>query len=474
MKIKVATAAAVGALVAAASIISSRSMRSETKVDFPQPERPLASQPVSTSGGRPASEGTPSRAPSRDSMLLSSLLLTTALICSVTAVFFLNRNVFAEGACVLAALCLSLFGVRGPRRRTNLAVFVTCLIVAYVDGLLIGDDALRLIDNFDALDLFYIAAISFAGLVAVTATAVTWVSRWKYTEPVALGAISVALALVCMPGLYLLMKPATYPTVEGVGYIFDSGSSTSTLSMSVFTAVANPDVPSEQYSYAYGNRTENFSLNNPGKGTVRWSLLLTGDAQFAQGTMKSKAVRYRPISISAQPQLDISAGTAQIVSGVLNSDSSVYFGGEAVGNFVNETTDQTAVQLPSYGISESFTLAKVLKSTILDWLGTQSSNQANPKFSVQVYAGSLLQSQSISEPSSGLAADSSIRGQLEWTDDVAISPSFMTVTQSAVNAVNSALFSFAVLLGVAGAGILAAAQSLIRVLVEQSSSSKGT
>jgi hypothetical protein len=318
---------------------------------------------------------------------------------------------------------------------------------------------------------FSLCAIGIALLVPVA-----WFRGWDLTEPLALGVMAVALGALCLPGLRFVTQAVYFPTVSGGAALFAAGPANQGISLDVSVI---PPVPSGRNPVSpLGNSTtEDFDIENPGNQPVRWAVLIVGDARISDfEDQLTPGIRYRKLSASTAPALarPVSSDWVlafftpppdQLFYGIVNSKSSAQFGGSTSGQFADTAFSRSAVTLPMYAQGDIRQFSR--QAAILNALGKVKPILRSSKyFTLYVEGGALDSFQTVSEADPTLSDPS----QPEWTSHSFIQAQYSMVDQRSADTATNVLYVFAVLLGVAGAGVFAALQSTIHVVLSRGGS----
>jgi hypothetical protein len=320
-------------------------------------------------------------------------------------------------------------------------------------------------------------AFALCGLGIVLSPVVVWLHNWAFTEPTAIGFLAISLGLLCLPGLSISTAPLEYPDVQGAALLFVAGAENQKILMSVITNPLNPAFSSPGYE---APAQEDFTIQNLGKQTIRWTLLVMGDArlQIGQSTEfhHSTGSVFHEVAVSSVTIPASSANSVQAIppfippehqqlfSGTLASGATATIGGYSQAPFSSSTIDRTAVSLPYYGEGDVRLVDTKTKASIRAALHMMPTIQTSTYFTVNITGGQLgpLESVTASNPNQAPEGDNS--AGLDWISHQGIAVTYATVDQDSVDANNNVLFVFAILLGAAVAGLLASLQSLIHIL----------
>jgi hypothetical protein len=164
----------------------------------------------------------------------------------------------------------------------------------------------------------------------------------------------------------------------------------------------------------------------------------------------------------------------QLFSGTLGPESTAGIHGKPYGgSFARDTSSKAAVSLPTYGQGIESEIPDIIAALINKTLGGKPIY--DPYWTLTVLGGSLQPLDSVTQASPVLAANPNIPSNiLEWTGPSTIKASYTIVNQGLLDEDNNIMFVFAILLGAAGAGMLASLQGIIHVLSSRSVSSDKT
>jgi hypothetical protein len=395
---------------------------------------------------------------------------------------FININhLFFASILVLMALAFACWSVRGPRRRHHWPHTVAAIaMLAVTASLIIGFVIASILQSAPASTILEATLVGIAGLSIALATGVTWIPGWPFAEPIALGLISITLGVLCWPGLSPLLQPVAYPGEDGAALLFAAGPAGQRLSLIVQT---DPD-------NLYGRPTsESFQIANHGSDPDRWALLLLADARLIRPAVSGYRMLTIPFTIdffppaSLVPQNSQSrlvgivsdnlllAYGGQLLNGSLAGGASVDITGRSAGQFFEDSAGRSAVSLPFYGQGELAEFDSKTDKAITGALGASPSVIPPSDFTVTVGSGPLYPTESLTLSQPALAAGSGDPTELNWDSHSVISVDYQTLNQYEADSATDSLFVFAILLGVAGAGVVASLQSAIRAVLSRTARS---
>ena len=390
---------------------------------------------------------------------LALVLVIASGVLSVIAVA-VDINLLAEGA-LLAALALSSFAIRGPRRRTSREIFIPALILVILQILAVVAVTLIGITSSDPGRLLEWTTVGIIGLGIIMFLMVTWLPGWPYAEPSATAIIAISLALFCVPGLSRITKSLQYPDINGQVMLFATGARTQDLSLGVTVDTVEGPPTSER-----------FFITTAGAKPIRWALLLVGDARIDSSkelqNAKRRAIRLKILGPSTLVQAQLFWGS------VGKSPGYSLISGGSHATFVDQAGDLRAIQLPLY-VSATLSLVNDTnaRKLIVAALGGEPTAQSSPVSTISITGDYLGQFDSVEHASpTPLASSDSPPGPISWENYESIEPSYVVKNESATGKMANFSFIFALLLGAAVAGLLASIQSMIHILSRRADATK--
>jgi hypothetical protein len=347
---------------------------------------------------------------------------------------------------VALSLSLSLFLWNEPEHNNSRIVTIVALALAVAQfSVTVTDTILGLQHTISPATQLGLTTIGLIGLGIVLAVALTRI-RSAFAEPIAMGLIVISLGALCLPGLRAFTEPFEYPTVHGTALLLATGGSDQDLSLNV--AIRFPD-------------TETFTVSNiQGSRSIQWALVLTGDAQISYRQPKLPSPK---LFVSLPVFLRVSA-TTQLFSGTVPASSITTFTGSARKPFFSTTSDRRAAFFPAFGEERLGKVNLAVKPSVLAALrGRQPTIRQKGVFTVSVLAR-ISPSDSVTESSPALVPSPTAPARLVWTSHSKLSVMYATVNQPEVDSTNDALFVFAILLGVAGGGLLQSLQEILHTV----------
>lgn len=423
-----------------------------TALTYPQ-------EPVSSSSSLTAADSHDGRAqrrsPARRASSWASLIAATALGIGSAAAAISGHALLAQ-ILVLLSIAICALILRGPERLTGLFVTISLSVMLLAEVLVSWAAVAQGFDSStSALYLLQLTIFTMLALGIIVCLGATWWSAWDFTEPVAIGLVAVTLGALCVPGLYYLSQEIYSPYFTGSALLFATGA---------------PSQNVDLYANASGS-DETFQISNLSKKSVRWALLVAGAARIPnyQLTPRSGVITADLIASGSGLNSDQNDVDAQLFSGTLNGNgSSVSINGISVGSFADSTTDRTAVALPDYGQGLLSEVSSKTGNEVVHALGSIPTFRPPADFTAYISSGRLFPLDSITSASLAPTQDPDSQGNLEWTIHDSAQINYSTVNQESADTDSNLLFVFAVLLGVAGAGVLASLQSAIHVFSARS------
>lgn len=461
------TIAIAGTLAAIFALLRRRPANSGNSItqDMPshKPSQPKADDNGSNPGGRQHS-GAVYR------MIPWSLLVISVGLIALTFILFVNQHLIAAIALSLAPLALTSFLARGPRPHRIKVVKQSALFIFGYELLWVLTITIFLTaQGLDPAELLQIAPVAMGALGIALFVAATWIPKWRFTEPLALGLFAICLGAICLPPVLQLIGngPPRPINLNDNGILFSSGPANQALSLDVqVDPLSGPP-----------NR-EAFQISNLGKTRIRWALLLTGSAQLRAISHGSSRLDQQSFVMGNSMSFVSPQTQAQILTGSINGNASINFTGIPYGNFmksVGSAGDRSLVELPIYGRwiypldyrgPFNITLDGKVSKLIIAALGSDPPVMKN--FTVVVSGGHLPPFDSLAQVGPPMAPNPKDPTELRWRSSAEIAPYYVTIAQGVVD-VNDILFVFAILLGVAGAALIGSLQATIHIISSRKS-----
>jgi hypothetical protein len=374
------------------------------------------------------------------------LVLAAILAGAASGVAALQRHVVWADVLLLIALTFSALAVHGPNRRSGMVVFgigAALFCVLSVSSVSAVSSAVAQVTTPAALLVLGLFALVVAAVVV--GVAASWLPRRRYVEPAALGIFTLIVGALSLQGLHLLSVPASMPTTNGFAMLYTRQAPGEKLYLDV---TVGPLAEAEAF--------EGFVIDNPtGNRPVPWALLIAGDARLAHRDPLSPGVREQPLTLSGQVTGDSHKAPAQLFSGTLRSGTTQGISGLAIGSFSNASTSRTAVSLPDYGSGAYYPLD--LPTAIAVVRALHGTITIPPRISVSVDAGNVNPFNTDVHAIPPLTDPA----KLSWNTSTYVGPQYTTSDQNAAAENSNYLFALAILLAVAGSGLLASLQAAL-------------
>jgi hypothetical protein len=412
---------------------------------------------------------------------LSSLALS--ICCFIVG----SSHPVLAGSLLIVALCFSAYSARkrakpnnNPLRFFPVYLFVlqfTVIPVTIAHVLFIGPYS-----TTDPVTLILLLAFGLIGFGLALFVGVTYLPKWPYAEPLALGIVAIVLGGMCLPGLRVFTRPLDFPSTDGIALLFATGPADQKLYLRVRLLGLNiPATFQEPIS-------EEFHISTSEGSSVNWALLVAGDAQLTKSTVdwdSSHNIRYK--IFKGQTAEGDYSGTLELFSGTVSNKSPTWVDGDVDTDYVNRVTDHSAALLPDYGQGYATTncpggrdaddcLAGLTSGptaeAVTRALGGRPTRRSLNAFVVNVDGGVFWPDDSIENSRPQPLTKRPEPNFVRWSEAGNIQVSYNTVAKSITNDTTGILFVFAILLGVAGAGILGAIQATVHILISSKSSSE--
>lgn len=381
-----------------------------------------------------------------------ALLIVCSLLLSGVAVWLSLLHHWLEGGLsLLAALALSAFLMRGPNLHNKLLVtlgasaLLVLQLVAVIVSTIIGVHS-----THGPVMLLEITAFGVIGIAIAVSCAVTWRPELPFAESLAIGLVGVWLGYLCLSALPTFTGSLGYPIVDGQALLFATGTENQKLFLNVSV---DPESNQEFFTIA-------------GTVGIHWALMLTGDARISKiftVPVNTKSVKQQEFS----EQVNTLRQDVELFSGQFSPDSfEISINGTSGAHFANKTSDRSAVSTPEYGQGDLRDMGPIGRR-IVDSLGRTPSYRTSGDFTTVVESNHLGPFETVTQAIPSLDPNLNPT-QLQWTGgDLPFGVSYATVDQNAVDSTNNALFVFAILLGVAGACVVASIQGVIHRLLSR-------
>jgi hypothetical protein len=391
----------------------------------------------------PAGRALPWRGP-------AALLAVVVLLGVLALVSLRAGHPLPVGIGALAALAVCAFVLRGPRPHARPAVLLTGLpLLTLLATVIVGQAVVSLLDSINPKNLLELTLLGICAVGIVLALIVTWLPGWDFAESIAVGVVALALGALCLPGLAAVTKSLQYPATSGQALLFASGARSQPLRLNL---AADPQTGPPYH--------EVLSVLDLGRRPVHWALLLTGDARL-RPVGPTLGVQERELSPSG------SGGYAQLFSGTaVPLGGSPLIHADALTPLAKRTSDRWAVSFPAYELGQTTDLTPAQQQAVSTALGGRPVTRTLKHFTVAISA-MTGQFETVDAAYPAATRNPAYPQSLSWTSHTALSPQYTATDEDATKLTTNILFVFAILLGVAGAGVLSSLQSVIRVLADR-------
>jgi len=213
------------------------------------------------------------------------------------------------------------------------------------------------------------------------------------------------------------------------------------------TPSAGSDIPTSEF----------MDIVNPStnRRPAAWAVLLTGGARLTHLDTRGSDVREQELSGRAVTTGVLAEAPGQLLWGEVPPGGVEQFSGQPLASYISRDATETAVSLPDFDLGSPLNTDPVTLSNIARDLDTPVTSPGG--FSIGVDAGTVspLNTQVTAIPA---LSDPAL---LSWTFQTNTAPTYKLVDQTAQDSSNSYSFALAVILGAAGACLLASSQSLV-------------
>lgn len=360
-----------------------------------------------------------------------------------------HHGYIAVGGLLLASLALSGVAVRGPGLTRSPAAFVTAGVVfaavsvASAWTVVVGYQQVA-----DPYQLLLLAVFGVCGLTVLVLAAASWLPGWNYREPVLLVMQALALGGLSLHGLALLGSTLSVPGISGSVLFYADQPPGQPLYLNVgVTPSPAPGIPTFEF----------MDIINPSTNTkpASWAVLLTGGARLAHPDGRGSKLREQALPARAATTGVLAETAGQLLWGQVAPGSVEQFSGQPLSSYVSRDATQTAVSLPDFDLGSILNTDPMTLSAITRDLGAPLTSPGGLSIGVDARSVSLLNTQVTAFPA---LADPRF---LSWTFHTETAPTYKLADQSAQDSLNSYSFALAVLLGAAGACLLAGIQALL-------------
>jgi hypothetical protein len=429
--------------------LQSASIASGPRIEKALPAN-LASRNRSPSEERPTS---------RFGLWLYLLVLATL---TFGAGFAYHTGYFVAGwSAWIAAMALSAFMLRGPKRRFSHLTTIVLMVIFYIQLLVAILSTTTSIDSVgSASSLLEATFYGIAVLGILLCFGATWLRGWRFTEPLAIGLMAVTIGSFCLWGLRFITAEASPLYTTGSALLFATGLPNERLGLSA-RMFGDQNFPGASQLYQ-GN--ERLQVSNSSSHEVHWALLVVGAARMhiprERFTIKHASL------LASGSGLNSGSVTvpSQLFYGKLDPYSGVTISGSPVGTFFDATPDKSVVSLPNYGEGRLLNLSEATRSAVVTVLGANPTYRDSLYFAAQIISAPTSPFNSIVATSRSPVQSTDTPGSLHWKVHDTEAIQYEIQDPGSTDVTNNVLYVFAVLLGVAGAGIVGALQSMVKAL----------
>jgi hypothetical protein len=361
----------------------------------------------------------------------------------------------AVGGLLLMSLALSGVAVRGPGPSRSPSIFIAAGAVFVAVSIASG--GMVLIGYQQVVDpdqLLLLAVFGVCALTVLVLAVTSWLPNWNYREPVLLIMQAVALGGLSLHGLALLRSTLTVPGISGYVLFYADQPSGQPLYLNVgVTPSPGPGTPTFEF----------LDIVNPSGNSkpASWAVLLTGGARLTHLDARGPKVHEQALSGHAVRFGALALASGQLLWGQVAPGGTAQVTGQPLNSYVSRDATQTAVSLPDFDLGSVLNTDSATLSAITRDLGAPRTSPGRLSIGVDAGSVSLLNTQVTAFPA---LTDPRF---LSWTFHTETAPTYKLVDQDAQNSLNSYSFALAVLLGAAGACLLAGLQSLVRTAKPQ-------
>jgi hypothetical protein len=443
---KYLAAAAAGVVVA--SVISARARRAGRPAANPEagvlePAVPETQTPHTATADRKGGIG-----------LRLSLAAVAVAAGFGAAVAARHQSDIADGSLLLTSMLLSGLALRGLRLFDHRFFFV--VLFGFFAAMTVAAGRVAIIDYQQLTDpgqLLLLAAFSLCGLAILFLVVTSWVPGWRYRESALLALLTLALGGLSLHGLNLITSVLDMPVVSGSVILYADQPAGQQLRLYFHVApLPISEFPGQEY----------MELVDPSTNTrpSSWAVLLTGDARLMNVTTDAHQKTLEETLAGGASTTDLSGSgpepePGQLFWGQLAPGDFSLISGEPIASYISVNATETAVSLPDFMVGSDQNTDKATMSAITRGLGAPRTSPGG--LSIGVDAGSVSPLDEAVTAVPPLTNPS----ELSWTFNAETAPAYKLIDQNALDSQNSYSFALAVLLGVAGAGLLASIQALV-------------
>jgi hypothetical protein len=265
--------------------------------------------------------------------------------------------------------------------------------------------------------------------------------------------------MLCYPGLSAITTPLKAHYTSGEAYVFSTGNTHEDLELDA-GIVGSQNLAGAPASSA----SQVLVVENKSKATIRWALLLAGSARMSKVT--PVGISEESLTVAGSGVYSAQGSIGQIYWGTLKANGSVALNGAISSNFYSSSDDRTAVALPSYGEEALSNLSVSDQRTIIKAIGSRPALRATSSFTAQIDSTPASPVDTLTTNVTP-AAEPILPDTLQWTTHSSEAVQYETEDQDLAEEANDTFFVFAVLLGIAGGGIVASLQSIVHTLTSR-------
>ena len=349
----------------------------------------------------------------------------------------------AAGGLLLMSLALSGIAVRGRGMSRSSGTFMASGMVFATVSLASGWAAAAGYQRItDPDQLLLLAVFGVSALTVLVLAVASWLPDWDYREPTMLILQALALGGLSLHGLALLNSSLSVPGISGYVLFYADQPPSQPLYLNVnVTPSPGPGTPTFEF----------MDIVNPSTNSkpASWAVLLTDGARLTHLANSGPKVHEQEVSGHAVTTGALAEASGQLLWGQVAPGAVEQFTGEPIDSYVSHDATQTAVALPDFDLGSVLNTDPATLSGITRYLGAPLTSPGGLSIGVDAGFVSLLNTQVTAFPA---LADPRF---LSWTFHTETAPTYKLVDQDAQDSLNSYSFALAVLLGAAGACLLA-------------------
>jgi hypothetical protein len=413
------------------------------------PDHGTAGPQVAVTETAPAVEHAPVR-----SRVRLFLTVVSALAVTGAGLEALHHNRIAVGSLLLASVVSSGLASRGPGP-VNRPFVLASSGVLFIAGTTAA--AMAAITGYQQITdpdhLLLLAVFSMCALAAVFAVVASWLPGWRFREPAVLALLTLALGGLSLHGLTLVSSALTIPSINGSVLFYADQLHERPLYLNFNVTPSVTGIATSEFMDIVNPSTN----NRP----APWAVLLTGDARLIHFTTRTPAVHERVLTRSYAATGVLALEPGQLAWGRLAPGQIAQITGQPRVSYTSSDATQTAVSLPDFDLGGFWNTDPVTLSAIARDLGTPLTSPGG--LSISVDAGTVSPLDTVVTAIPPLTDPSA----LSWTFHTDTAPAYKLLNQSAQNSLNGYSFALAILLGAAGAGLLASIQAFVTTVTSR-------